>query len=181
MAGFGFHTLITILAPGIVVSAAGWLIVSRFFAATNLHSMLLSVVSNDWLGPVAALVTSAIFGTVVASLVTYLELHCFDRRRWEELKISKEEYYRQWNQYIDSLSETQNPYISQMVLFYDFELRMAVAGLLLGVTLALSSSFAAAAVVIVFSAVLGRLSQDSQRVLAKHRNRKFAKQSRPVF
>ena len=182
MGGLGFHALITILAPGGIVSAAVWLLVNRFLANSDVYSMLLSVLSTDWLGPVVVFVASAIFGTVVASLVTYLEFYCFDIRRWIELKISKKEYYRQWHQYVDSLSETQNPYISRMVTSYDFELRTAAAGLLLAVALALSSTsfggFATAAVVILFSAALGKFSQDSQRVLAGYRNRRFGKQSR---
>ena len=121
------------VVAAVVVAAAIWLILERFFPDTRMYGFLYFVVSKEWLGAVALLLGASLLGTFLGSIMGFAECWTFDRWDQRRMHLTREQYYAEWESYVDSLDKTENSYITQMSMYFQFESRSAIACVLFGI------------------------------------------------
>lgn len=87
----------------------------------------------------------SLMGAVVASAQAILETFLLDCITPKLVGITRAEFQDEWNEYVKALPESRNPYISRVVLFFQFETRMGLSLVVLGMFL-LKLSYAHAGV-----------------------------------
>lgn len=130
---FGLESLLTLLLPGLLVGVG---IVEMVGPTEDRIRDLLNEARS--LELVASLIlTGAIMllGAVVAAVHAAIETWPLDWMTRRLLGISKEEYLDQWHNYLASVAKGRNPYISRLVLFFQFETRLGIAFVFLGLVL----------------------------------------------
>ena len=134
-----------ILALGVPVAVAPLFATELSSWVSKLDAHLTGQAGGGWVLLLTAALTGAILllygaallgGTVSTILAGYLEHHLLDRfyEPWK-LRISADEYQKQWHRYLDHLEVQQNPYISRGVDLFYFTSRSAVNLVLLLVVL----------------------------------------------
>jgi hypothetical protein len=121
-------------------------------------------------------VTSLFLGAVVAVLMGYVEYGLLDRFAAKDLKLTSQEYFDEWNRYVDHLDDKTNPYVSRVVESFMFEFRTGMALLICGLVLLIFTpvSYGWSVVTILASILLLRAGIDDHCNLAEFRHRRFS-------
>ncbi len=131
---FGLGSLLTLLLPGLLVAVA----LLQFADPTGEEAKALAEFANkvEFLATFLMFATFALLGAIVATLQAGLETWILDRVSAKAVGLTIDEYRAEWFGYLKSLSEQgSNPYISRLVLFFQFETRLGLAGMLVGASL----------------------------------------------
>jgi len=140
---FGFPILVTVFLPGLTL-AIGMLLVLQAHPAilgsyqesfTTLFAEL-----DEWQKTFAAIAIISLLGSIVAALNGWVEALFYDRIAPWRLGISKVEFDDQWYEYLYRLCRERNAYVSRIVVAFLFESRMAVALLLIAMTLLIANA-----------------------------------------
>jgi hypothetical protein len=171
---FGFDTFLSTLLPGVIASFAVFMFIQTFLPDAVFFKWLVSSQSQELLFTSLVLIFSTLFGSILSSFLDFFEWKFMDNRAAKKLEISRDEYNNQWYRYLSSLSSANNPYISGKALMLRFELRTALALVLLGSALVFSPGYCVAALLtFVFSGVMYYLSCETHYLLAHWRDREY--------
>ena len=129
--GFGFEILVTYLLPGILATAA--VAIAHGITIEEVDSILTWAKDAQLLASVILITSFALFGALIASLQAVLETWILDKLTPKIMGKDKNKYYEEWDYYIQNLPK--NSYISRVVLFFQFETRLGLASIILGLTL----------------------------------------------
>ncbi len=127
---FGFEILVTFLLPGFLAVLA--VVVAHGISKYQLLEIIAWAESAQFIASFVLLAAVALAGAIVASIQAVLETFVLDYVAPCHLKISRGVFEEEWNKYISDLSNNRNSYISRVVLFFQFETRLGVAAVLLG-------------------------------------------------
>jgi len=128
---FGFEVLVTYLLPGILVTLA--VFIAHGIGEEEIKIILDWAKETQFLVSVILLALFALFGALVTSLQAVLESSFLDWLAPKLLKKEQEQLDKEWDFYVNNLPK--NPYISRVVLFFQFETRLGLSALILGVAL----------------------------------------------
>jgi hypothetical protein len=197
------NLLQTILIPGLIVLIAlgcatipvFWMptkstisgfvdALNSFLAAHDPNHIGTGVLSTGILAVVVIVVYifAMFFGLLLAVITGYVEQIVLDKWQARRLGLSKDEYQRQWQVYLDTLEKAHNSYITRQVTAFFFQARTAFALLLLALALCFDLWFFSSSffvwVVLVVSTLLAlfllKAAKDDHFGLAEFRNRRFA-------
>jgi hypothetical protein len=182
MASLGFNRLIDVLLPGFLAAVAVWLLADRFLSDGPVRRALHQLLESEWRFAFAALLASALMGSLLRSLLGLIEAIWIDPRSARKLSIPTAEFDEEWDGYVDSLDSTQNPYISNLALAFFFESRGGVAtialGLSVGVWMATSAGWMAGVTISIAGLAMFLAALRTHRALAEYRHRKFGADAR---
>ncbi len=123
------ESVLTLLLPGLLLGVA--LVVLWGPDPAELHSVLSWVKEADLLSALLAVAAFGLLGAIVASIQDALESWVLDAITPRRIGIARHEYNDHWFTYVASLPERSNPYISRLVMFLQYETRIAIAGTVL--------------------------------------------------
>jgi hypothetical protein len=138
---FGFETLITVLIPGLLLTAGGALALEEW-APGDLDILVQPLKGQGFEQGVALLVVAATLGSALATMLWVFEVRILDRFTAWRLDICDEQFDREWSRYVDSLTKEHNSHISRMVQAFYFELRCGVAGMGVAILVAATTDVA---------------------------------------
>ena len=173
--------------PGTMLATGAWLLVDRFLPNTRVYAVLAQLPEQEWQFTLVLVLAAALLGSVSACLFSYIEHYVFDRFRKSSFRkddntYTDAHYDAEWDAYIDSLAEKENPYISGIATTFFFESRSSIGCIFLGIAWAISSKSLSeglfAAGIIVLGCGLFWTANHSHRILAKYRHRVFPKGKR---
>lgn len=123
------ESVLTLLLPGLLLAVA--LFVLWRPSDSELHGLLAWIKEADFLSTLLAFSAFGLLGAIVASVQEALETWVLDAITPRRIGVERQEYNEHWFQYVDSLPENSNPYISRLVMFLQYETRIALAGTVL--------------------------------------------------
>ena len=178
MSSLGFNRLIGVLLPGFLASVAVWLLVDRFLPDGSARTALEALLTSEWRFGFAALFASALIGSLLRSLLGFVEAGWIDVRTARKLNISEKQFDEEWDRYVDSLDTAQNPYIGNLALAFFFESRGGLAAVMLGAAFGVRTGslagWIAGLIVVAVGAAAFLAGLRTHRALAEYRHRKFA-------
>lgn len=157
-APFGIESLLTLLIPGLVlivsIVVSSTVLLEQPVPLEQLEAIKSWVSDAEFLAAFLVVALSALFGAVVASAQAAIETFLLDpiTAKWLRRKCAdytKEAYMTDWYKYLKELNKTANPYVSRLLLFFDFEGRLGLAGFALAVSLFAHSWLCATVVLVV--------------------------------
>lgn len=128
---FGFEVLVTYLLPGILATIA--VLLAHGISVDEAKGIIHWAEKAQFLASFVMLSLFTLFGALVASLQAVLESILLDRLTPRLMKKTHSQFDEEWDYYINNLPT--NSYISRVVLFFQFETRLGLASVLLGITL----------------------------------------------
>jgi hypothetical protein len=172
VSNYGFEVLVTYLLPGIAALAA--VLIAHGVDFQKAKELLAWAADAQFLSTFLIFAGIALMGAIVASGQAILETFVLDRITSWRLNLTADEFTKEWIDYIQSLPGSKNPYISRVVLFFQFETRMGLSLLVLGGFLfMLSWSHAIAAMVT--GIVLYAVGMSHHKELADYRHRCYGR------
>lgn len=168
---FGFEVLVTYLLPGILATLAvfAW----HGVGVAEAKQILDWAQQAQFLASLLMLSLFTLFGALIASLQALLESWILDRLTPWLMNKAPGHFDREWDYFINRLPT--NSYISRVVLFFQFETRLGLASLILGITL-LSLSLLHGVLFIVLGFVFYLIGIGHHRELASIRESYFQEQ-----
>ena len=128
---FGFEVLVTYLLPGILATIA--VFIWHGVGMNEARTIISWAQEAQFLASFVMLSLFTLFGALIASLQAILESRFLDRLTPWLMKKDHDKFDEEWDYYINNLPN--NSYISRVVLFFQFETRLGLAAIILGVTL----------------------------------------------
>ena len=123
------ESVLTLLLPGLLLAVA--LVVLWTPSETQLERVLAWIKETDFLSALLAFSAFGLLGAIVASVQDALETWVLDAITPRRIGVARHEYNDHWFSYVASLPENSNPYISRLVMFLQYETRIALAGTVL--------------------------------------------------
>lgn len=123
------ESVLTLLLPGLLLAVA--LVVIWMPSDEQLQRMLAWIKEADILSTLLAFSTFGLLGAIIASVQDALETWVLDAITPRRIGVARHEYNDHWFRYVDSLPENSNPYVSRLVMFLQYETRIALAGAVL--------------------------------------------------
>ena len=120
------ESVLTLLLPGLLLAVA--LIVLWMPSEDQLQHLLAWSKEADFLSALLAFSAFGLLGAIIASAQDALETWVLDAITPRRIGVARQEYNDHWFRYIASLPENNNPYISRLVMFLQYETRIALAG-----------------------------------------------------
>ncbi|MBI5450001.1 MAG: hypothetical protein HY940_01460 [Gammaproteobacteria bacterium] len=130
---FGFEILVTFLLPGILGAVAAGIF--HGMTESQLKEMLDWATNAQFITSFFSLAAVALLGAIIASIQAVIETCILDRITPWCMGIDKEIFNSDWNYYVDNLQRLKNPYVSRVVLFFQFETRLGLSAIILGMAL----------------------------------------------
>jgi hypothetical protein len=130
---FGFDVLLTFLLPGFIVTI-GVLLLHAVNAAES-NELLKVAGSAQFLTTFVLLAVVTLFGVMVAAFQAIAETYVLDRLTPYLASQTKIEFDNNWQNYVLNLPKFSNRYISRVVLFFQFETRLGLSLLFLGLVI----------------------------------------------
>lgn len=128
---FGFEVLVTFLLPGILATLA--VFVWHGVDAEQAKVILGWAQDSQFLASFLLLSSFTLLGALIASIQALLESLFLDRLTSSRMKKASGQFDTEWYFFIRHLPE--NSYVSRVVLFFQFETRLGLAALILGISL----------------------------------------------
>jgi hypothetical protein len=128
---FGFEVLVTYLLPGILATMA--VLVWHGIDIEGAKKLVAWAQDAQFLSSFLLLASFTLLGALVASLQALIEANFLDWLTSKMLDKEQTQFNVEWNHYINNLPE--NSYISRVALYFQFETRIGLASLILGLTL----------------------------------------------
>ncbi|MBV2138607.1 MAG: hypothetical protein KUF79_17505 [Candidatus Thiodiazotropha sp. (ex Ctena orbiculata)] len=163
---YAFQTLITYLLPGIIAAFA--VIVWHGVTEKQLEAMIKFGKDAQFLASLAIISIVTLAGALIASIQAALETWILDRITPALIGISRQDFNKQWSNYISNLNEYKNSYISRVVLFFQFETRIGLSTIVLGIAL-FRISWPHAIVVIIIGLVFYSMGISHHKELGEYR------------
>jgi hypothetical protein len=123
------ESVLTLLLPGLLLAVA--LIVLWWPSEAELHRVLSWAKDADFLSALLAFSAFGLLGAIVASVQDALETWILDAITPRRIGVANQEYNEHWFKYVASLPQNSNPYVSRLVMFLQYETRIALAGTVL--------------------------------------------------
>lgn len=146
---FGFEVLVTYLLPGILATMAVFM--WHGVGLNEAKSIIKWAQEAQFLASFVMLSLFTLFGALIASLQAMLESWILDKLTPKLMNKEHSQFDEEWDYYINNLPN--NSYISRVVLFFQFETRLGLAAIILGVTL-FSLSMLHAFILTIFGVVI---------------------------
>ena len=127
MQNLGYQFLISVLLPGSVVFASIWIALAEVAPQSRIYLWTTRIAESDVSLTTVLLLGSALLGGILSSLMERIELHILDSTAAEYLQIDRELYDEEWECYVESLSDKQNPYVARKATYFFFEIRVGAA------------------------------------------------------
>jgi hypothetical protein len=163
---FTFEVLVTFVLPGFLV-AIGLLLLHGVDKA-QLEFLLESAGKAQFLSVFFILAIVILCGAVIASVHAVIETNLLDSLTAWRVGQSKAEFDAMWMNYVAALADYKNPYISRVVLFFQFESRLGLALLFLG-TLLLCADRTHGLILVPVGLVIYGIALMHHKELAQHR------------
>jgi hypothetical protein len=172
---FGFETLVIVLVPGLLLTAAFVLVIDDR-APGDLEALMSTLHVGAFAKGVGLLVVAATIGSALAAMLWVAEAKGMDRFTAWRMKICSEQFNREWSRYVDNLTKEHNSHISRMVQAFYFEVRAGSASLALAAAVAWATTFSTwiAVTLGVFGLVMLTDSFRLHNELALFRHRHFS-------
>lgn len=168
--GYGFEVLVTYLLPGIAALLA--VLIAHGVDAEKAQVILNWAAAAQFLSTFIIFAGIALMGAIVASGQAILETFLLDRLTSKRLKISRKEFSSEWTEYVKALPASKNSYIARVVLFFQFETRMGLSFLVLGLFL-FKLSCTHAVISLLTGIILYLIGISHHKELAEYRHRCF--------
>ena len=123
------ESVLTLLLPGLLLAVA--LVVLWKPSEDQLQRVLSWSKEADFLSALLVFSAFGLLGAIVASAQDALEAWVLDAITPRRIGIARQEYNDHWFKYVASLPENSNPYVSRLVMFLQYETRIALAGMVL--------------------------------------------------
>ena len=163
------ESVLTLLLPGLLMAVA--LVVLWSPDPVELHGVLSWVKEAELLSALFAIAAFVLLGALVASVQDALETWVLDVITPCRIGIARHEYNDHWFRYVASLPENSNPYVSRLVLFLQYETRIALAGAVLASTVLWQLSLDCGIALLALSAGLYWMGMSHHKELAILRQR----------
>ncbi len=165
---FTFEVLVTFVLPGLLVAVA--ILLMHGVDNAGMTLLLKQAAEAQFLSVFIILSVIVLCGAIVASVHAVVETWLLDRITAWRVDQTKDEFHRMWMEYVQELPNLKNPYISRVVLFFQFESRLGLALLFLGGALFPASRTHGCAVLLMGMLVY-LISTMHHKELADHRKR----------
>jgi hypothetical protein len=123
------ESALTLLLPGLLLAVA--LVVIWTPSETQLQRVLAWIKEADVLAALLAFSAFGLLGALIASVQDALEALVLDAITPRRIGVARQEYNEHWFAYVATLPGRSNPYISRLVLFLQYETRIALSGAVL--------------------------------------------------
>jgi hypothetical protein len=127
---FTFEVLVTFVLPGFLVAVA--VLLMHGVDNAGMTMLMQKAAEAQFLSVFMILAVIVLCGALVASVHAVVGTLVLDRITARRVSQTKADFDRMWMEYVEALPNLKNPYISRVVLFFQFESRLGLALLFLG-------------------------------------------------